>query len=123
MTRKNIAPPPLVVIPPTTSVDDMRELAELRFAHSVARKNLRERVESQLAVAHNGGLFKATQELISFLHCWTDDEICIEDSYNNPIRCNRVSLLTQLKEAYQFAMNAWQIDFEKSKAIRKMASV
>jgi hypothetical protein len=98
--------------------ENLKTLADAKFKHALFRKNLRERIESQLSVAHGGGLFKASPELISFLHCWTDAELVIEDLYNNPIKCNRVQLLTALKEAYQFALNAWNIDFENSKKIR-----
>ena len=107
---------------PTTPVvvDSLRQLAEFRFAHATFRKNLQERVEGQLSVAHNGGLFKATQELISFLYCWDNDTLFIEDAYHNPVKCDRILLLSQLKEAYQFAMNAWHVDFEASKKIRKL---
>ena len=114
MTQDSIIPPKVA------PVESLRQLADLRFAHATYRKNLQERVESQLSVAHNGGLFKASPELISFLHCWDEDEVFLEDSFNNPIKCERLSLLSQLKEAYQFAMNAWHIDFEASKKVRKL---
>ena len=118
MTHETL-PPAL----PMTPVDSLRELAELRFTHATFRKNLRERIEGQLSVAHNGGLFKATPDLISFLSCWTDEELFLEDSYNNPIRCNRLALLSDVKQAYQFAMNAWHLEFEASKNIRKIPRV
>jgi hypothetical protein len=98
--------------------ENLKSLADSKFKHALFRKNLRERIESQLSIAHNGGLFKASPELISVLHCWTDDELVIEDLYNNPVKCNRSQLLTALKEAYQFALNAWHVDFENSKKIR-----
>lgn len=109
--------------PLPTPIDPLRELAELRFTHATFRKSLREKIEAQLAVAHNGGLFKATPELISFLSCWADDEIFLEDLYSNPIKCNRKELLFAIKEAYQFAMNAWHVEFEASKNIRKIPRV
>ena len=99
-------------------IDNLKTLADAKFKHSLFRKNLRERVEAQLAVAHGGGLFKATPELISFLNCWNDNELVIEDLYQNPIKCDRISLLSDLKAAYQFALNAWHTDFENSKKIR-----
>ena len=104
----------------TSQIDTLQELAKSRFDHALYRKNLRERVEGQLAVAHNGGLFKASPELISFLHCWTDDQLVIEDSYYNPIRVERTALLEKLKQAYQFALNAWEVEFTASKKIRKL---
>ena len=105
---------------PLEAVDSLRQLAESRFAHAIFRKNLQERIEGQLSIAYNSGLFKATPELISFLHCWEDDEIFIEDVYGTPIKCNRAQLLLQLKEAYRYAMNAWHVDFEASKNLRKI---
>lgn len=101
----------------------LKSLAESKFKHALFRKNLKERVETQLAVAHNGGLFKASPELISFLHCWDSDELFLVDQYSNPIKCSRAILLNQLKEAYQFAMNAWHNDFEHSKKIRSIENV
>jgi hypothetical protein len=103
--------------------NNLTALADYKFKHAVFRKNLRERIDAQLAVAHNGGLFKATPELISFLTCWTDSTVCIEDSYGNPISCDRAKLFHQLKEAYQFAMNAWYIEFENSKKIRNASQL
>jgi hypothetical protein len=101
-------------------VDELKTLADNKFNHALHRKNLRERIEAQLVVTHNGGLFKATQTLIAFLHAWEEDKIFLEDEYHNPIKCNRVELLKSLKEAYQFALNQWHIDFEESKKIRKL---
>jgi hypothetical protein len=103
--------------------DELKSLADAKFKHAVFRKNLRERIEAQLAVAHNGGLFKATPELITFLFCWIEDEVFLEDQYRNPIKCNRAELLKQVKEAYQYAMNTWHIDFENSKRIRSSTHV
>lgn len=121
MPQDNLQPTPIPALP--TQVDSLRDLAEMRFTHATYRKNLRERIEGQLVVAHNGGLFKASPDLISFLSCWDNDELVIEDAYHNPILCNRSELLTKIKEAYQFAMNAWHVEFEKSKTIRKLPCV
>ena len=103
--------------------DELKALADTKFKHALFRKNLKERIEAQLAVAHNGGLFKASPELISFLSCWTEDELFLEDVYQNPIKCNRAQLLDKVKEAYQYAMNSWHIDFENSKRIRNNSHV
>jgi hypothetical protein len=98
----------------------LKSLADTKFKHALFRKNLKERVETQLAVAHNGGLFKATMELICFVSLWdpTNPNLFIEDAYGNPIKCDRELLKKQLEEAYQFAMNSWHIDFERSKKLR-----
>ena len=100
-------------------INDLKSLAESRFDHALHRRVLRERIQSQLIVTHNGGQFKATKTLLSFLNVWEDDTIVIEDLHKNPIQINRSQLLTELKQAYQFAMNAWLQEFEESKRIRK----
>lgn len=101
----------------------LKELAISKFDHLLYRKNLQEKIEAQLCVTHNSGMFKATPELISFLHCWDSDFIVLEDAFHNPVLCDRPALLVDLKQAYQFAMNAWQIEFEQSKKIRKGSNV
>jgi hypothetical protein len=98
--------------------ENLKALATSKFDHALYRKNLKERIETQLAVTHRGGLFKASPELISFLNCWTDEELVLEDLYHNPIKCTRLALLEELKSAYQFALNSWHNDFENSKKIR-----
>jgi hypothetical protein len=105
------------------NITEFKNLADSKFEHALYRKNLQERIEAQLAVAHNGGLFKATPELITFLDCWREIEVVIKDEYNNPIKCNRHTLLADIKQAYQFAMNAWLVEFEESKKIRKSNNV
>lgn len=103
--------------------EKLAAIASNKFNHSLHRKNLRERLDAQLVVTHNNGLFKASLTLMSFLQSCTDEELFLEDEYHNPIKCDRISLLSDLKLAYQFAMNQWHIDFENSKKIRKSSDV
>ena len=104
--------------------ETLKNLAKTKFDHILFRKNLRERIEAQLSVAYNGGLFKATPELMAFLWMWPENEMVLEDAYHNPIKIDdKVKLLLQLEEAYQFAMNAWHVDFENSKKIRNASNV
>lgn len=109
-------------------INDLKSLAEQRFDHSVHRRTLRERVQAQLVVTHNGGQFRATPELIAFIYSWTatimkPDDFYLEDLHGNPIKCDPYVLLKELKQAYQYAMNAWHEEFEQSKKIRKNRDV
>ena len=104
-------------------IDKLRTIADTSFKHSLFRKNLRERIEAQLVVTHNNGLFKASPTLIAFLHCLDTPIVYLEDEYANPIRCEREELLARLKEAHQIVLNQWHIDFEESKKIRKSSDV
>lgn len=102
---------------------ELQTLADSKFNHLIFRKNLKERVAAQLATPHGGGLFVASKELIAFLQIWDTEELVLEDMYGNPIKCLRLQLLSDLKQAYQYAMNAWHVEFEQSKKIRKAVDV
>jgi hypothetical protein len=81
---------------------------------------LREKIQTDLHFAYNGGLFKASQELIAFLHCCDSSELVLEDTYQNPIKVAREELLELAKQHYQMAMNAWHIQHEELKRARKV---
>jgi hypothetical protein len=81
---------------------------------------LREKAQTDLHFAYNGGLFKATPELIGFISAWDTDTLYLEDTYQNPIEVDRNEFLSLCKSHYQIVMNAWQIEHEKIKRIRKV---
>ena len=88
--------------------------------YQINKQILREKIQTDLHFAYNGGLFKATPELISFLNCYDPYEMFIEDTYQNPIRVDRRELLALAKQHYQTAMNAWHIQHEELKRVRKI---
>ena len=99
------------------------ELSKLRIEQQTSKLALAERVEQQLLVTHNGGLFKASPELICFLSIWTEDNLFIQDVYNNPIKANRSELLMECKAAYQAAMNDWYCEYEELKKQRRAGDI
>jgi hypothetical protein len=88
--------------------------------YQINKQILREKIQTDLHFACNGGLFKATPELIAFLNCYDLYEMVIEDTYQNPIRVNREELLELARQHYQMAMNAWHIKHEELKRVRKI---
>lgn len=103
--------------------EKLKALAEERFDHELYRKNLHERIDGQLVVTMNGSMFKATQQLIAFLSVYDDETLYLEDMHGRPAMVNRAQLLTSLKEAYQFAMNAWYNEYADASKIRKGKNV
>jgi hypothetical protein len=81
---------------------------------------LKEKISTDLHFVYNQGLFKSSIELISFLSCWEDDVLVIPDSYETPIKVNRVELLSLAKQHYQKQMNFWLDEYEKLRKIRKI---
>jgi hypothetical protein len=81
---------------------------------------LREKIQTDLHLAHAGGLFKITPELIAFVKTWPVDELYLEDTYNNPIKIDRQTFLVQAQQHYQLVMNQWHNEYEELKKIRKI---
>jgi len=81
---------------------------------------LREKAQTDLCVPYNGGLFRASPELIAFLSVWDNDELYLEDTYLNPIKCDRNELLSLCKAHYFKVMNSWHMQHEEVKRVRKV---
>jgi hypothetical protein len=81
---------------------------------------LREKNQTDLHFAYNGGLFKATPELIGFIATWDTGTLYLEDTYQNPIEVNREEMLSLAKQHYQMVMNTWHIQHEELKRVRKV---
>jgi hypothetical protein len=81
---------------------------------------LREKIRTDLHVPYNNGLFLVTTELIAFLATWPNDELFLEDVYQNPIKVTRSEFLDLCGKHYQMVMNRWHIEHEELKRIRKI---
>jgi hypothetical protein len=101
----------------------LKAQAEAKFELTVARKTLEERVEQQLLVAYNGGLFRASTDLIAFLSTWPVDFLYLKDEYNRPVEIDRVVLLAKLMQAYSAVMNDWHTEYHELVKVRKVADV
>lgn len=97
-------------------VDQIRQATD----YQTNKRILREKITTDLLCTHNGGLFRSSPELIAFLHCWDSEELYLEDTYQNPIKVDRVELLKLCQQHYQMTMNAWHIQHEELKRARKV---
>lgn len=82
--------------------------AKARFKHNSAKQYLKDKYQSKLLVAHSGGLWKATPELIVFLDNAGSDGLILLDSYENPVRVtNRTELFYKIRDTYNDVMTEW----------------
>lgn len=97
-------------------------LSQIRQATSYQQNKqiLREKIQTDLHFAHNGGLFKVTPELLAFVATWPIDELYLEDTYQNPIEIDRTVFLVQAQQHYQKVMNRWHQAHDELKKIRKI---
>ncbi len=104
------------------SAKKLQKLADSKFDIKAAKLALLERVDSQLTFTYNGGLFKATPVLIAYargLQTGLNEEVCILDEYNNPIKVIISQFVDQAMTANQFALNAYLGQYIKLKKVRK----
>jgi len=88
--------------------------ARARFDHAAAKRILKEKYQGKLTFAYNGGMFKATPELIVFLQsCETEIEVVLTDLYDNPIKANVQTLRTLVQQRYREQMNAWLVEYDE----------
>lgn len=100
----------------------LEKIANSNFDFKASKLRLLERIDSQLVFTHNGGLFKATPTLLSLLDVYINagyDTIIILDEYQNPISVAVLDCKHEAMESHQYAMNAYQQEFNDLKKVRK----
>jgi hypothetical protein len=81
--------------------------AKARFNHNSTKAYLKDKYDSKFIVADQNGLWRANLETINFLNASTDTEIILIDTFNNPIKVVRQSLLDKLNTVYTTTMEEW----------------
>lgn len=88
--------------------------------YQINKRLLREKINSDLHLAYNGGLILLSPSVLSFVATWPDQDLFLEDIYGNPIPIQRDEFLTQAREQYYSVMNSWHVQHEELKRIRKV---
>lgn len=92
--------------------------AKARFAHNSAKDYLKEKYNAKLLVAEQGGLWKADQATISFLAVCNTDEVVMIDTFDNPVKVNRHTLLDKLSHTYNNIMTEWHNEWKELESKR-----
>lgn len=88
--------------------------ARARFNHNSAKEYLKEKYEAKLLIADQGGLWKADLQTITFLSAVSNvTEIVLIDTFNNPVKVNRLELLSKLENTYLDVMNEWYDEWKE----------
>jgi hypothetical protein len=59
--------------------------AKARFNHNAAKSYLKEKYETRLIVAEQGGLWRANLQTINFLNNSQSETVILVDSFENPV--------------------------------------
>lgn len=81
--------------------------SKARFNHNQAKQYLKDKYQSKLTFADQGGLWVATPELIVFLDSANSEELILLDSYENPIKVDRKKLFDKVRDTYNDVMGNW----------------
>ena len=92
--------------------------AKARFNHNSAKAQLKDKYDGKFIIAEQGGLWKASPELIAFLNALDDNFVIIIDNFNNPVQVNRAQLLNVLKETYSKVMLDWYKEWKEIEIVR-----
>jgi len=84
-----------------------------RFDHAAAKRTLKEKYQAQLIIGHEGGMFKSSPEMISFLALCGDKEIVVLDMYENPIKVDALYLLDLMRFNWEATTEKWYKEFEE----------
>ena len=104
--------------------EDIKQLAKLAWDRKLSYLNLQERFQDDLTFAYSGGMWRADRETIAFLTAFDDvEQITMEDIYSVPRQIDPVELLKKCKEKYQYAANAWAVEYTKLARIRRAENV
>ena len=84
------------------------------------KRQLRERIQTDLHFPYNNCLFKVTPSMLAFVATWPIDELYLEDVYENPIEIDKQIFLVAAQQHYQSVMNTWHQQHEELKRLRKI---
>jgi gas vesicle protein len=92
--------------------------AKARFNHNSAKAQLKDKYDGKFIIAEQGGLWKASPEIIAFLNTIDDNFMILIDNFNNPVQVNREQLLNVLKDTYQKVMLEWYKEWKEIETVR-----
>lgn len=85
--------------------------AKARFSHNSAKAYLKDKYDSKLTFADQGGLFKADAQTISLLSSFSTETIVVIDTFQNPVKVDRIKLLEKLTEIYSTVMEEYYTEW------------
>lgn len=103
-----------------SNISSIVEQVRLATDFNVNKQILREKIQTELHIAHNGGMFKITPELIAFVKDWPLDILYVEDVYQNPVEIDRQVFLVTAQQHYHRVMNEWHQQYAELRRIRKV---
>lgn len=96
------------------------EEAKARFSHNSAKEYLKDKYESKLIIATQGGLWKSDQQTLTFLYSihLSQREVVLLDTFGNPVKVNALELWKTLIQNYNNVMEEWHGEWKNLESKR-----
>lgn len=94
-------------------VKTLIESNKIRFNLNSQKEQLKEKYQSKLIFADQGGLWKVTPEFLAFLNVSPHSKFVVLDLYDNPVKIDATQLLSKATKIYNETMDAWHQEFEE----------
>lgn len=103
-------------------MENLEQFAKQRLDFNRQKISLKESQQERLTVSYNGGMFRVTLELMSFLASWpADNDLYLEDLYENPVAIlDPQELLYKCRMRWQEVMNDWHNQLQDLRKVRKI---
>ena len=102
------------------------DASNYRLTLNIQRENSKLKLKNHLVYSQNGGIFKITQDFISFIFALSKSKksAVVLDSNENPVKIDDLDgFYENILDIYQEGMNDYLIEFEKFKKLRTTAKV
>lgn len=83
-----------------------------RLDHAAARRVLREKYQARMVFGYNGGMWRATPEMITFLSLYGEQDVIVPDLYDVPVKFNAQIMRDLLQARWQEQMTAWECEHQ-----------
>lgn len=108
-------------------LDNALEFANHKVSMFQQKQNLKLRLDNLLTYAHNGGIFKITEHLVSFVDAIRRrdvNEVVLIDSRGNPVEVKDLqSFQDDIFSLYFEATNEYMVEYEKLRKSRTVKAV
>ena len=102
------------------------DASNYRLTLNIQRENSKLKLKNHLVYSQNGGIFKITQDFISFIFALSQSKksAVVLDSNENPVKIDDLDgFYENILDIYQEGMNDYLIEYEKFKKLRTTAKV
>ena len=100
------------------NTQDLIQQSKARFSHQASRDYLKEKYQSKLLVATQNGLWRADPTTISFLSALLDSEVVAIDTFEKPLKVDRLALLKVLTDRYSEVSKEYLAEWKKAEDSR-----